>query len=421
MSRAAGLARRLAAAGVLLILAAAPLAAADPPPGTQVREERQGPVTVRIAVPDAAANARVFGVPLDSRGVQPVWIEIANASPDVAVYLPIVTDPDYFSPREASWRFHERLHPEADAARDALFAASRMPGRIAPGATASGYVFTHRETGLKFVTVGMLRGGDELRFRFTVPVAGPELAVERVDLAKLWPPDAFRDLDIEGLRSALSALPCCGANADGSGKADPLNLVIVGDGLSIVFPLVERGWRFVQPLDLRSAAASAEAFVLDTADPDLPVSPMWLFGRREDLALQKPTSTISQRNHLRLWLTPLRTQGQSVFVGQISRDIGVEFTDKSWYLTTHKIDPDVDFDRDYLLQDLLLSGAVARFGFVVGVGASTTVAPRTNLTGDPYFTDGLRLVVMIGPTRPRFLPLDLLEWDTPPMPDAPRP
>ena len=128
---------------------------------------------MRIAVPDAAANARVFGVPLDSRGVQPVWIEIANASPDVAVYLPIVTDPDYFSPREASWRFHERLHPEADAARDALFAASRMPGRIAPGATASGYVFTHRETGLKFVTVGMLRGGDELRFRFTVPVAGP--------------------------------------------------------------------------------------------------------------------------------------------------------------------------------------------------------------------------------------------------------
>ena len=309
MSRAAGLARRLAAAGVLLILAAAPLAAADPPPGTQVREERQGPVTVRIAVPDAAANARVFGVPLDSRGVQPVWIEIANASPDVAVYLPIVTDPDYFSPREASWRFHERLHPEADAARDALFAASRMPGRIAPGATASGYVFTHRETGLKFVTVGMLRGGDELRFRFIVPVAGPELAVERVDLAKLWPPDAFRDLDLDGLRSALSALPCCGANADGSGKADPLNLVIVGDGLSIVFPLVERGWRFVQPLDLRSAAASAEAFVLDTADPDLPVSPMWLFGRREDLALQKPTSTISQRNHLRLWLTPLRYPG----------------------------------------------------------------------------------------------------------------
>ena len=108
--------------------------------------------------------------------------------------------------------------------------------------------------------------------------------------------------------------------------------MLVGDGLSAAFPLIERGWRFVQPLDLRSAVASAEAFVLDTDDPELPVSPMWVFGRREDAALEKPRDTISQRNHLRLWLTPLRYEGESVFVGQVSRDIGVEFTDKSWYL-----------------------------------------------------------------------------------------
>ena len=173
----------LAALGALL-LAATPLLATEPPPGTQVHEERQGEVTVRIAIPDAATNTRVFGVPLDTRGVQPVWVEIANASPEVAVSLPIVTDPVYFSPREASWRFHERLHPELDAARDTLFATSRMPDRVAPGTTASGYLFTHRETGLKFVTVAMLHAGDELRFHFIVPVAGPELAVERVDLAQ---------------------------------------------------------------------------------------------------------------------------------------------------------------------------------------------------------------------------------------------
>ena len=93
-----------------------------------------------------------------------------------------------------------------------------MPDRVGPGAIGSGYVFTHRETGLKFITVAMLRGADELRFRFIVPVAGPELAIERVDLAKLWPPDAFRDVDLDGLRAALAALPCCGANADGSGS-----------------------------------------------------------------------------------------------------------------------------------------------------------------------------------------------------------
>ena len=171
--------------------------------------------------------------------------------------------------------------------------------------------------------------------------------------------------------------------AAGTRKADPLNVVIVADGLSAAFPFVGRGWRFVQPLDLRTAAGSAAALLFDAQDPNLPVSPMWVFGRREDVALQKPRDTISQRNHLRLWLTPLRYQGQSVFVGQISRDIGVELTDKSWYLTTHKIDPDVDFDRDYLLQDLLLSGAVAQFGYVGGVGASMPADPRVNLDGRP--------------------------------------
>jgi len=297
---------------------------------------------------------------------------------------------------------------------DARFFASRMPLRVPPAGIVSGYVFTHRETGLKFITVAMVRNQQELKFRFVVPVAGPALAVERADLNQIYAADAIRELGLDDLREALAALPCCGSNADGTGKADPLNLVLVGDGLSIAFPLVERGWRFVQPLDLRSAVDSAEAFVLDANDPELPVSAMWVFGRREDVALEKPRDTISQRNHLRLWLTPLRYDGKSVFVGQISRDIGVEYTDKSWYLTTHKIDPDVDLDRDYLLQDLLLSGAVTRIGFVQGVGPSTAAAPRVNLTGDPYLTDGLRLVVFLGPARSRFLPLEKMDWADPP-------
>jgi hypothetical protein len=379
------------------------------PTGVQTFVQEQGDVTVRVAVPDPEQNVEVFGVPLDSKGVQPVWIEIENRAQHEALYLPIATDPTYYSPLEVSWRFRDRLRPEADAARDALFYLRRMPLRVPPAGSVSGYVFTHRDTGLKFITVAVVR--DQLRFHFAVPVAGPSLAVERVDLDRIYPAEALRDVDLEGLREALAALPCCGSDAKGTGKADPLNLVLVGDGLSVAFPLVERGWRFVQPLDLRSAIDSAEAFLLDANDPELPVSPMWVFGRREDAALEKPRDTISQRNHLRLWLTPLRYEGKSVFVGQISRDIGVEFTDKSWYLTTHKIDPDVDLDRDYLLQDLLLSGAVARFGFVKGVGPSTAAAPRVNLVGDPYITDGLRLVVLLGPTKSRFLPLDTLNWE----------
>ena len=45
------------------------------------------------------------------------------------------------------------------------------------------------------------------------------------------------------------------------------------------------------------------------------------------------------------------------------------------------------------MQDLILSRAVTRFGFVRGVGVSSMPNPRVNLAGKPYVTDGLRLVL----------------------------
>ena len=105
---------------------------------------------------------------------------------------------------------------------------------------------------------------------------------------------------------------------------------------------------------------------------------------------------------MRLWLAPFRYQGRSVWVGQISRDIGVKTTTKSPTLTTHVIDPYVDDAREYLLQSFLHHHAVKRFGFVAGVGEATLEQPRTNLTDDPYFTDVLRLLVVLSqqPTPP---------------------
>ncbi len=82
-------------------------------------------------------------------------------------------------------------------------------------------------------------------------------------------------------------------------------------------------------------------------------------------------------------------------MGQISRDIGVRMTLKTWSLTTHKIDPAaVDEARDYVLDDLMAARSASRVGYVAGAEAAPPSAPRSNLTGDPYFTDGLRAVVV---------------------------
>jgi hypothetical protein len=89
----------------------------------------------------------------------------------------------------------------------------------------------------------------------------------------------------------------------------------------------------------------------------------------------------------------------------VSRDIGVRFTPKTWNLTTHRVDPDVDESREYVVEDLLHAGRIEAVAYVDGVGACTADAPRKNLTGDPYFTDGRRAVIYLSPERttPRFV------------------
>jgi hypothetical protein len=98
---------------------------------------------------------------------------------------------------------------------------------------------------------------------------------------------------------------------------------------------------------------------------------------------------------MRLWLAPFTHLGRSVWVGQVSRDIGVKLTTHSPSLTTHIIDPEIDLTREYFLHSLFAEGFVKKFGFVEGSQAASAESPATNLANDPYFSDGLRLVVIL--------------------------
>jgi hypothetical protein len=109
----------------------------------------------------------------------------------------------------------------------------------------------------------------------------------------------------------------------------------------------------------------------------------------------------------------MRFRDKPVWVGQISRDIGVIFAPKSWTLTTHKIDSDVDEARNGLIGDLAYSQGVVKFGFVTGVGQALRSEPRRNLMDDTYYTDGLRAVLWFE-HRPRSLAdLEFIDWERP--------
>ena len=257
---------------------------------------------------------------------------------------------------------------------------------------------------------------EELLFRFALPipgVRGVSYAIEKVDFANIYPSSMIEAVDLPTLREKLAQLPCCATNKSGEENGDPLNIVIVGRGLDALFSFIGRGWNLDEPFDLHSTYRTIQAFLFRNEYLNAPVSPLHVFNREQEVALQKARNNISLRNHPRLWLAPFTIDGLQVWIGQISRDIGIKLTTQVWYLTTHRISPDVDQDRFYLLQDLVMSGAVSRFGYVQGVGASTMPNPRLNLGGDPYVTDGLRLIVFLGMPRRAFDQIDLLDWEHP--------
>jgi hypothetical protein len=229
-------------------------------------------------------------------------------------------------------------------------------------------------------------------YAFLPDVPGRTFDWQTVDFDALYPGEEIERLDRDALRHAIERLPCCTVDAGGAKSGDPMNLVIVGEIEEVLRAMVNRGWDPTHMLNFKVAAKTAGALLFGTSYRYSPVSPLHVYGRSQDLSLQKARRTIHQRNHLRLWLAPFRYGDREVWVGQISRDIGIRHTLKARFATTHKIDPDVDEARDYLLQDLLISQHVDAVGAAAGVGARSPESPGRNLTGDPWFTDGLRVV-----------------------------
>lgn len=387
---------------------------------------------VGVVVLDAIESQRYFGVPMARRGVQPIWLRVVNNS-DVSYRLHVISiDPDYFSPLEAAainrfsigkrlasfglliWFFLPLLliaplriwavH-KANRRMEEVFKRSAIPLRaIDPGKHAEGFVFTPLDVGSKRIQLRLM-GPDQVKeFSFTISIPGLDADHRRTLDQHAWRTEEIVDCEVPDLISRLAQAPRATTNAHKTREGDPVNLVIVGEFETILSAFASR-WDETEILSLKSCWRTACSFLLGQEYRYSPVSPLYLFDRHQDFALQRVRESIHERLHLRLWWMPLRFRGLPVWIGQVSRDIGVRMTWRTWNLTTHRIDPDVDEARDYVVQDLLEAQRVEAAAYVDGAGACNCDSPRRNLTGDPYFTDGKRAAVLLSPTRmpPRFL------------------
>lgn len=384
----------------------------DAAPLRQRAESQQdGKVRVSVVALSESESRKLFDLPLAKDNIQPVWIEVENRSPHRYLFFPLDVDPDYYAPFELAWKYQGKV-PGLDLNELGLaFHRHHSPHWIPAGATVSGFVFTKADHGAKAVTVNLMSDKDAKHFDFVVDVPGLRADYLEVDWHGLYKESEIREVDATELRRLLETLPCCALGGDKKTPGDPLNLVITGPGAAVVAPFIRRGWDLTETIHGAAIWRTIQSSLLGRSYRTSPVSPLYLFDRSQDVALQKARQTVDERNHLRLWLTPYDFQGRQVWMGQISRDIGIRLTSKT--LVTHKIDPDVDETRDYLLQDLVRSGYVKRVGYVGGVGAVGTDSPRFNYTGDPYWTDGSRLIIELSEKPVPATQVGYVDWAQP--------
>ncbi len=404
---------------VVTILLALPAVAQQPDDTTRPAfleraiSQNKDAVTVTVAVPSASETRELFGVPLYRKKIQPVWIEVTNNRASPITFLPVAVDPQYFTTIESA-ALGAGGPGKADRTMRKFFLDRKIDMYIEPGGHRTGFMFTQLEEGTKSFNVDIYTDDSEVvYFTFFVPVPGLRLDHHDVDWDSLYTAEEMLDLDKDELIEALRNMPCCTTDKKSKGSGDPLNLVVIGTIEDVYYAFIRAGWDETEVISRSSLTKMAGSFITGSEYRYSPVSGLYVFGRTQDAAFQKARGSINERNHLRLWMSAIRYQGIPVWIGQISRDIGVRFTTKT--ITTHKVDPDVDETREYLVENLAYSQALAKLAYVGGVSAAPIDEPRGNLTGDPYFTDGHRVVLWISSQPTDISDIEILQWGAPPI------
>jgi|GEM_PF-811606 len=175
------------------------------------------------------------------------------------------------------------------------------------------------------------------------------------------------------------------SGADG----DPVNIVFVGSKDQIVRSFQQAGWLIPDPITLQTSEEIAVASLAHRSYPTAPVSNLYVFGRVQDLAFEKPTNNVQNRGHIRLWQTGTLLGGEPIWLGQASYDSGIELSGTN-HLPTHHIAPTVDLERNAVGSDLEKTGLVKSES---SVAFTPPILYARNGGGDYYESDGDVLVI----------------------------
>jgi len=222
-------------------------------------------------------------------------------------------------------------------------------------------------------------------------------------------PSSHRVLAVVLLIVALNAAPATGQDPTGTitghpalaraprhttthrgHRGDPVNIAFVGTEEELHRALSTARWYAADPITLESSLRIAADVVLRKPYEHAPVSDLFLWGRRQDLAYEQPVgASPKQRHHVRFWRSQeVDAAGEPLWLGAATFDERVEIS-RTTGGVTHKIAPEVDRERNKLVGDTARSGVLDGYYWVDRFHPERQ---GFNGGGDPWVTDG-RLAV----------------------------
>jgi hypothetical protein len=174
---------------------------------------------------------------------------------------------------------------------------------------------------------------------------------------------------------------------------DMVNILLVGTQVEVVNVFTAAGWVQVDKTAKESALAGLEATLQKKDYLTMPMSTLFLFDRGQDygFAHAEPVRVVMSRNHLRVWKSPYTVEGRPVWCIAATHDVGLE-RDQRNNGVTHKIDPAIDDEREYVNNTLSSTGFVARRAHVTPANPLTEAKTAT---GGSFHSDGRILVLAL--------------------------
>jgi len=167
---------------------------------------------------------------------------------------------------------------------------------------------------------------------------------------------------------------------------DPLNIALIGNEDELINAFLLAGWVPADPISFSSSRKIIWSVLAKKAYPSAPVSNLFLWKRKQDLAFERESGhSAKARHHVRFWKTEIIDSLQRpLWIGAATYDFSVGLSHYTGQVT-HHISPDIDQERDQIIADLNRAKQLTLLYSVTGIGPTWR---GKNGGGDLYFSDG---------------------------------